>query len=114
MMAIIFCINGEKKDLIRKVMAVGALAMLGTSIYLTYQFLALREAGDTAEFLICADIPWYQTLNINYSVGVDGISVAMLLLSTIVVITGVFASWGMEKQTKEYLVFPPPKAGKKR
>ncbi|MBP5458221.1 MAG: NADH-quinone oxidoreductase subunit M [Paludibacteraceae bacterium] len=106
MMAIIFCINGEKKNLIRMVMAAGALAMLGTSVYLTLDFLAQREAGATAEFLYCNDpIPWYETLNINYSVGVDGISVAMLLLSTIVVTTGVFASWGLEKLTKEYFLW---------
>lgn len=105
MMAIIFCINSEKKDLIRMVMAAGALAMLGTSVYLTMDFLAQREAGETAEFLYRSDVLWYETFNIHYSVGVDGISVAMLLLSTIVVITGVFASWGMEIQTKEYFLW---------
>lgn len=105
MMALIFCIDGEKKDLIRKVMAAGALVMLGTSVYLTLDFLAQREAGETAEFLYRSDILWYETFNIHYAVGVDGISVAMLLLSTIVVITGVFASWGLEQQTKEYFLW---------
>ena len=35
----------------------------------------------------------YAPLHICYSVGVDGISVAMLLLSSIIVFTGTFASW---------------------
>ncbi|HQJ90564.1 MAG TPA: NADH-quinone oxidoreductase subunit M, partial [Paludibacteraceae bacterium] len=105
MMAIIFCLGSEKKNIIRMVMAVGALAILGTAVYVTLDFLAQREAGDAADFLFRQDIVWYQSLNINYSVGVDGISVAMLLLSSVIVLTGVFASWGMEIQTKEYFLW---------
>ncbi|KAA6305092.1 NADH-quinone oxidoreductase subunit M, partial [termite gut metagenome] len=39
------------------------------------------------------------------SVGVDGISVAMLLLSSIIVFTGTFASWQMKLQTKEFFLW---------
>ncbi len=105
MMAIIFCLNSEKKNLIRMVMATGALAILGTAVYLTMDFLSLREAGASADFLYRSDILWYKALNIHYSVGVDGVSVAMLLLSSVVVLTGVFASWGMEIQTKEFFLW---------
>ena len=35
MMAIIFCIKGENKSLIRVVMSVGGLALLAVSAYLT-------------------------------------------------------------------------------
>jgi NADH-quinone oxidoreductase subunit M len=86
-------------------MAVGAFAILATSVYLTIDFLAQRAAGNTADFLFTDSYVWYEYFNIHYAVGVDGISVAMLLLSAIVVITGVFASWNMEDKTKEYFLW---------
>ena len=105
MMAILFCIPGEKKSLIRTVMAIGGLALLAVSAYLTVDYLSLRAGGDTQEFLYAASTTWYETLNIHYSVGVDGVSVAMLLLSSIVVITGVFVSYAIEEKVKEYFLW---------
>ena len=103
MMVIVFCL--KSKDAIRLVMAAGSLAILGVSAYLTTEFLSLRAAGDTSEFLFTDSYVWYETFNIHYAIGVDGISVAMLLLSSVVVITGVFASWGMNDHTKEYFLW---------
>ena len=48
---------------------------------------------------------WYAPLHICYSIGVDGISVAMLLLSAIIVFTGTFASWKLKPLTKEYFLW---------
>ena len=97
MMAVIFCVNGEKKSLIRTIMSIGGFALLCTSTYLTIQFLELRQIDTTSEFLFTESAMWYERFNIHYSVGVDGISVAMLLLSSIVVITGVFVSFAREE-----------------
>ena len=105
MMAVIFCINGEKKSLIRTIMSIGGFALLCTSTYLTIQFLELRQIDTTSEFLFTESAMWYERFNIHYSVGVDGISVAMLLLSSIVVITGVFVSYAMEEKVKEYFLW---------
>ena len=103
MMAIIFCL--KSKCVIRIVMAVGALMILATAAYLAIDFLAQRSAGVTEEFLFKKSYIWYETFNIHYAIGVDGVSVAMLLLSAVVVLTGVFASWGMEIQTKEFFLW---------
>jgi NADH-quinone oxidoreductase subunit M len=103
MMAIIFCL--KSKSAIRIVMAIGSFAILATAVYLTIDFLALRSAGHTEEFLFTYNYVWYETFNIQYAIGVDGVSVAMLLLSGVVVITGVFASWGMDFQTKEFFLW---------
>ena len=80
---------------IRAVMVVGSSALLALSIYLTFAFLAERAAGNTAEMLYTASFTWFEPLHISYSVGVDGISVAMLLLSGVIVFTGTFVSWDM-------------------
>ena len=67
---------------IRTVMVTGASALLVLSIALTVMYLQARQGGATDEMLFCADVAWYPALNIHYSVGVDGISVVMLLLSS--------------------------------
>ena len=67
---------------IRTVMVTGASALLALSIALTVMYLQARQGGATDEMLFCADVAWYPALNIHYSVGVDGISVVMLLLSS--------------------------------
>ncbi len=64
-----------------------------------------RQAGATAAMLFTDSHVWYAPLNIHYSVGVDGISVAMLLLSAIIVFTGTFASWRMQELAKEYFLW---------
>ena len=106
MMAIIFCIKGENKSLIRVVMSVGGLALLAVSAYLTINYLKMRSGGDDSEFLFTnTPLLWFESLNIHYAVGVDGISVAMLLLSSIIVITGVFVSYAIEDKVKEYFLW---------
>ncbi|MDT8718636.1 NADH-quinone oxidoreductase subunit M [Clostridium sp. 19966] len=48
---------------------------------------------------------WIPALGINYSVGVDGLSLPMILLTSIVIFAGVFASWKMEHRIKEFFIF---------
>ena len=102
MLGLWFCRNIKQ---IRGVMVVGSTLLLVLAGVLTYLYLAARGAGDTAEMLFRSDVTWYAPLNIKYSLGVDGISVAMLLLSAVIVFTGTFASWQMSVQTKEYFLW---------
>ncbi|WP_448788027.1 complex I subunit 4 family protein [Bacteroides graminisolvens] len=90
---------------IRGVMVAGSTALLVLSVVLTGMYLSERSGGNTAEMLFRADAVWYAPFHIAYSVGVDGISVAMLLLSAVIVFTGTFASWQMKVQTKEYFLW---------
>ena len=85
---------------VRGVMVTGASCLLALSIWLTIYFIQERAAGNTAEMLLTYSTPWFKPLNIAYSVGVDGISVVMLLLSSIIVFTGTFASWQLKPLTK--------------
>ena len=90
---------------LRVAVATGASLLLVLAVGLVFAYLGERGAGNTAEMLFTADTMWYAPLNIHYSVGVDGISVAMLLLSAIIVFTGTFASWKMEFLQKEYFLW---------
>lgn len=86
-------------------MVTGASCLLLLSIWLTITFIQMRAGGNTDEMLFTYSIPWFKPLNIAYSVGVDGISVVMLLLSSIIVFTGTFASWQLKPLTKEYFLW---------
>jgi len=92
---------------VRGVMVAGASVLLGISIYLVFAFLEARETmpADQAPMLFTYCVPWFEPLHINYSLGVDGISVVMLLLTSIIVFTGTFASWQMEPMKKEYFLW---------
>ena len=90
---------------IHAVMVSGASLLLALSVYLVFAFLGMRAEGNTAEMLFTDSFMWYAPLNIHYSVGVDGISVVMLLLSSIIVFTGTFASWQMKTDVKEFFMW---------
>ena len=90
---------------VRAVMVAGSTVLLGLSVWLTVAYIGLRNGGATEEMLFTASTSWYEPLNICYSVGVDGISVVMLLLSSIIVFTGTFASWRLQPMTKEYFLW---------
>jgi NADH-quinone oxidoreductase subunit M len=78
-------------------MITGASALLAAAVALTVLFLQQRAVSADA-MLFVADTIWYPSLNIHYTVGVDGISVAMIVLSSIIVFTGVFSSWDMPRE----------------
>lgn len=95
----------RKLNQVRGVMVAGSSCLLLLSVWLTITFIQMRNAGDTAPMLFTYSIPWFKPLNIAYSIGVDGISVVMLLLSSIIVFTGTFASWQLKPLTKEYFLW---------
>jgi NADH-quinone oxidoreductase subunit M len=48
--------------------------------------------------------PWISRFNIEYYIGIDGISMAMVLLTTVLFFLSMIASWGIEKHVKGYLM----------
>ncbi|MDR2936319.1 MAG: NADH-quinone oxidoreductase subunit M [Rikenellaceae bacterium] len=94
MLLCLFLCKGTKA--IRAVMVAGASALLALSLVLVGLFVKERAVSDTA-MLFTQDIVWYAPLNIHYAVGVDGISVLMLVLSAAVTFGAVFSSWSMSR-----------------
>ncbi|MDE5808199.1 MAG: NADH-quinone oxidoreductase subunit M [Muribaculaceae bacterium] len=105
MMIGLACCSNSNMKAIRGVMVAGSVALLAMSIWLVVDFLALRSAGDTSEMLYMGSWMWYAPLNIHLAVGVDGISVLMLLLSSIIVFAGTFASWKIDPLPKNFFLW---------
>jgi NADH-quinone oxidoreductase subunit M len=47
-------------------------------------------------------VPWISRFNIDYFVGIDGISMALILLTTVVTFLSMIASWKIDKHVKGY------------
>ncbi len=89
---------------VRLVSALGMGLQLILAGVLVFLYLSARNAGNTDEMLFITDYLWFKSLNIHYAVGVDGISVAMIGLTSLVVFAGIFASWEVEFLTKEFFI----------
>ncbi|MEI7595811.1 MAG: NADH-quinone oxidoreductase subunit M [Bacteroidota bacterium] len=88
----------------RIISAIGMGIELILSFVLVYLYYKERNAGNMEQYLFQIDYVWYSALNIHYFVGVDGIAVAMIMLTSIVIFAGVFASWKMEYLSKEFFI----------
>ncbi len=95
---IIALLKPEQKQEIRMVGAIFSFISLVLTllVYLAYDY----RSPETFQFL--EEIPWLPELGINYILGVDGISLPMLLLNGLVIFTGALISWNIEDRTREY------------
>lgn len=98
-LAVLLCRNKEQ---VKWTALAGALAQVGLAIALYMAYRQERASGNTALMLFEQRHVLFASLNINFHLGVDGISVAMILLTSLVVIAGVLVSWNIEKMTKEF------------
>jgi NADH-quinone oxidoreductase subunit M len=80
----------------------GSALQLILALALIYFFQKERAAGVAAQMLFEQNIPLFPSFNINFHIGVDGIAVSMILLTSLVVLAGVLVSWKVEKMTKEF------------
>ncbi|WP_108820941.1 NuoM family protein [Dysgonomonas sp. Marseille-P4361] len=102
MLAFIPCRNIKQ---VRTVGVVGAVIELALALVLLFMFFQERGAGNAAEMLFTYDKVWFESLNIHYAIGVDGISVLMILLTSVIIFTGTFASWNMDPLPKDFFMW---------
>lgn len=81
---------------------IGAAAQFVLAFVLLFAFNNERSEGNEAQMLFELQYNWFPAWHITFHLGVDGISVAMVLLTSFVVIAGVLVSWNVTKMTKEF------------
>ena len=86
----------------RMVALAGALLQLALTIALYFSFTHEREVGNVFPILFEQQYTWFPSLGFSFHIGVDGISIAMILLTAFVVVAGVLVSWTMEMMKKEF------------
>ncbi len=99
---VILFVPSTQKDAIRYI-AVAATAvpfLLCLMLLQSYNPNAGSSIQDGYQFVEKA--PWIPTFGINYYLGVDGLSVPLLVLTGLVSLLSVVASWGIDKAVKAY------------
>ena len=91
----------NKVKQVRLISLAGAAVQLVLAFYLLFEYVQQNKV-DSGEMLFQYSYSWFRPLHINYHVGVDGISIAMILLTTFIVIAGILVSWTMETLSKEF------------
>jgi len=83
------------------------IALLGSSAQLllvsllVVRFLAQRISLP-AEIYFLQQYNWFPTWGISFQLGLDGISLSMIILTALVVISGVLVSWKQDNMSKEF------------
>jgi NADH-quinone oxidoreductase subunit M len=84
----------------KRIALAGAFLQWCAALALFY-FYAINPDKNTVMFFE-QNYQWFQPLHINFHIGVDGISIAMILLTATVVLAGILVSWKEERMTKEF------------
>lgn len=92
------------KNTVRMIALAGAAIQLLICGILLIQFNKYSVGLQNGQMIFESSSPWFSSLNINYHIGVDGISIAMILLTAVVVLAGILVSWNVEKMTKEFFL----------
>jgi NADH-quinone oxidoreductase subunit M len=90
----------ERDEWVRR----AALAVTLVAFALSLAILAQFESG-VAGFQLVTSADWIPEWGIGYTIGLDGISLWMVLLTTFLMPLGVLASWSVTKRVKPYFVF---------
>ena len=77
------------------------LALLSIKVFFDYQAAGLAIGDD--QFIVTQDSPWFEALNSRWTLGIDGISVVMVLLTGILTPLAILASWNIEDRANMHL-----------
>jgi len=95
---VIFLLPEDEKNLIRRLAFVLSLAPLALVLVLWFSYDRFA-AGIQFEVLA----PWFPSIGASYHVGIDGISLSMFLLTTILTPLAILASFNIEEHVRMYM-----------
>jgi NADH-quinone oxidoreductase subunit M len=99
----ILFVQGDAAAVARNARHTALLTSVVTFGLSLYMYAAFDKSS--AAFQFVENIPWIAAFNINYTLGVDGISVFFVLLSTFLTPICILASWeSIEHRVKEYMI----------
>ena len=90
----------EQKVVARTVAAIAAGLAFVMSLWLWAQFNT-----QTSDWQFIEKVSWIPAFGIQYFMAVDGISLPLILLTTLLTLLSVIASFHIEERVKEYFFF---------
>lgn len=77
------------------------IAVLSAAVFLSYR-QAMPAIGED-QYLIAQDVEWFAALGARWTLGIDGISAVMLLLTGLLTPLAILASWNVEDRSNMHL-----------
>ena len=95
--------DGRRDDVIRKVTFAVSVITFGVSIALWASF---DPSASAEEFQFVERLQWIPAFNIEYYLGIDGISLLLIVLTAFLTPVALLSSWeGIQKKVKEFSIF---------
>jgi len=110
-MVIVLLLPDEKRDYMRWTAAAvtGIQVVLAAVIYGNFNesLTGINEAEsfqfiEQFDWITVEAVPWVGRIEISYFLGIDGLSVLMVVLTALISFVGVVASWNIDKMVKGY------------
>jgi len=95
---VVALLPGKEKTLIRWVAFIGSLLPFVLALFLWFRFESAHPGFQFEELRI-----WYAAIHSSYHIGVDGISLSMVLLTTLLTPLAILASFKVEDRVKAYM-----------
>jgi NADH-quinone oxidoreductase subunit M len=92
--------KNERQVIAKSVALITSIMVFVLSMYMWANFDRSTSAAQFVE-----EYTWFQDYNIAYKVGVDGISLFFILLTTLLIPLCILASWNITKKIRLYLSF---------
>jgi NADH-quinone oxidoreductase subunit M len=90
----------------RQTRTIFTLALLASTLDFVWSLDILnRFDGSKGEMQLVEHLRWMPGYGIDYIVGIDGISLFLVLLTTLLMPVAILASWSVKDKVKEYLFF---------
>ncbi|MDO8744530.1 MAG: proton-conducting transporter membrane subunit, partial [Candidatus Brocadiaceae bacterium] len=96
---LILSIDSKKQELVRITSLLVSIVVFFISLPLYFNFDA-----HAYEMQFVEKLPWIPSFGINYYVGIDGVSLFLILLTTFITPLSILASWHITKSIKEYMI----------
>ncbi len=102
--AVILCVPKGKDDLVRWIAAVASFLPVPLAGHLWFAYdRTLSGVNVATQFMFVEHYSWIPSINVDYFMGADGISMPMLLLTALLSFLAVIGSFGITKKVKGYM-----------
>ncbi len=99
--AVVALLPRENNQLARRVAFVASLIPLALTLFLWFGFEAAPANAEGYKFV--ERYEWYAAINSSYHVGLDGLSMTMVLLTTLLTPLAILASFSIEKNVRAFM-----------
>ncbi|MCJ7832516.1 MAG: NADH-quinone oxidoreductase subunit M, partial [Actinobacteria bacterium] len=102
--AVILCAPKGKDETIKWIAAAASFlpVLLAVRLWFIYD-RTLAGVNVASQFQFVEQYSWIPSINVEYFVGADGISMPMLLLTALLSFLAVIGSWGIDKKIRGYM-----------